>query len=58
VCNAMSRLYTIYCKNLLIKSFNMSCFVFIVDCPYDKLLTVNISATVALYNEFHACFRC
>jgi hypothetical protein len=29
-----------------------------VDGPYNKLLTVNISATVALYNEFHACFRC
>jgi hypothetical protein len=29
-----------------------------VDGPYNKLLTVNISSTVALYNEFHACFRC
>jgi hypothetical protein len=29
-----------------------------VDGPYHKLLTVNISATIALYNEFHACFRC
>jgi hypothetical protein len=29
-----------------------------VDGPYNKLLTVNISATVAIYNEFHACFRC
>jgi hypothetical protein len=30
----------------------------IVDGPYNKLLTVNISAMVTLYNEFHACFRC
>jgi hypothetical protein len=29
-----------------------------VDDPYNKLLTVNILATVTLYNEFHACFRC
>jgi hypothetical protein len=29
-----------------------------VDGPYNKLLTVNISATVPPYNEFHACFRC
>jgi hypothetical protein len=29
-----------------------------VDGPYNKLLTVNISTTVALYNEIHACFRC
>jgi hypothetical protein len=29
-----------------------------VDGPYDKLLTVNISSMVALYNEIHACFRC
>jgi hypothetical protein len=29
-----------------------------VDGPYNNLLTVNISAMVALYNEFHACFRC
>jgi hypothetical protein len=29
-----------------------------VDGPYHKLLTINILAIVALYNEFHACFRC
>jgi hypothetical protein len=29
-----------------------------VDGPYNDLLTVNISAMVEFYNEFHACFRC
>jgi hypothetical protein len=29
-----------------------------VDGPYNNPLTINISAIVALYNEFHACFRC
>jgi hypothetical protein len=29
-----------------------------VEGLYEKLLSVNISVTVELYNEFHACFRC